>query len=380
MFSPPAPRSALAVCALLTLAASPLSGCNRSANAGHDAHPSTAEHNAAAQSAAEAVAADPKLAASLAIDDRMLIGAPISHGTITLFPVIDRTVPDRPKGDFDLLSDALKGETFEVQELDSSGSVPNLIVKNTGKKPVLLVAGDVVQGGKQDRVIVADVVVDPGGQAVNIAVNCVESGRWQAGATGTKFGYGGRGEASLKRTLQVERDQGRTWEKVAALNAGKARKMVQKGLDRDAADLAPSSGTYMASLENAGVKKEVEPAVRGLVDGLSKQDHVVGVVLALGDKVTTAEIYGHPTLFERSRDDLVRSFVMDALSQEATSPAEPPPPATAATFLRDAIAARSVSEQAAGAAVQEEFDGAETRAFKTTSKNGELLHFNVYAK
>ena len=376
---------------LLAAGALAIAGCGRFANAGQDAASSNgstatardARADASAEAAAKAVSraqGDPGLLASLAIDAHLSVGVPISHGVVTLFPVIDTKIPDRPEGDFDLLADALKGETFEVQELDTSGTVPTLKVKNTGVKPVLLVAGDVVQGGKQDRVLVADVLVEPGGNLVDIAVNCVESGRWRAGEAGTKFGYGGRGEATLKRTLQVEKSQGRTWETVAALNAGKAKKMLDRGLASDAAELAPSSGTYMASLENPAVKEQVDPAVRALVAGLEKQDHVVGVVVALGDSVTTAEIFGHPALFDRSRDDLVRSFVLDAVSQDIAPAQTPPKAVAAATFLKDAIASRAVGEQAAGSAVQEELDGASTRSFKTKGKDGELLHFNAYAK
>ena len=104
------------------------------------------------------------------------------------------------------------------------------------------------------------------------------------------------------------------------------------------------------------------------------------VVVALGDSVTTAEIFGHPALFDRSRDDLVRSFVLDAVSQDIAPAQTPPKAVAAATFLKDAIASRAVGEQAAGSAVQEELDGASTRSFKTKGKDGELLHFNAYAK
>ncbi len=63
---------------------------------------------------------------------------------------------------------------------------------------ILLMAGEVVKGGKQDRVIVADTILRPH-QMLDVAVNCVEAGRWNAGSKGVSFGYGGKGEAKLKR-------------------------------------------------------------------------------------------------------------------------------------------------------------------------------------
>ena len=83
--------------------------------------------------------------------------------------------------------------------------MPQLTVVNTGQKPVLLAVGDVVEGGRQDRVIVSDAVIPPTNRPVTVAVNCVEQGRWTQGAEGVAFSYGGRGESGLKKSCKSTR-------------------------------------------------------------------------------------------------------------------------------------------------------------------------------
>ncbi len=314
--------------------------------------------------------------ASLAVDDRLLIAAPVTQGLVTLYPVVDTKTPTRPEGAYTLLRDGLAEKTFTVQESDG-GTVPALLVKNTGAKPVLLVAGDVVKGGKQDRVITSDVVVQPG-QTMDVAVNCVEHGRWSAGKTGHSFGYGGRGEGSLKKVVQVAKDQSATWSEVATSNGRKAAVIRQKG-DTEAADkLAPSTGTYIASLENKAVQDEVGPASAALIESLKERAGVVGVVVALGDSITTAELFGHPALFDRSREDLVRSFVLDGVGADAQGTA--PVATEAAAFLRDALQASLVSQAEQGEALKGERESDQAASFETTTKTGERIHFNAYAK
>jgi len=282
--------------------------------------------------------------------------------------------PERPKGDFQLLPEALEAKTLTVSEQDASGSVPTLKVTNKGSKPVLLVAGDVVQGGKQDRILVADVVVPAGADGLDIAVNCVEHGRWQQGDTGVRFGYGGRGEAGLKKVVQTAKNQSRTWDAVATLNARKGEATKAVG------ELSPSTGTYMASLRSDSVRKRVEPAVKELTEGLDGVQDVVGVVLSVGGEIVSAELFGHPNLFAKSREDLVRSFVLDAVSGDASEASPPPAVSVATGFLKDAMEGRSVSEEAAGAATKQEKEGRRSRGFELKDADGKMLHLNVYAE
>ena len=80
-------------------------------------------------------------------------------------------------------------EGFTIEELSASGSVPALQAKNATNFDVLLIAGQLVQGGKQNRGINADMLVGAG-QSAKIPVTCVEQGRW-SGTPRSRFGHAG---------------------------------------------------------------------------------------------------------------------------------------------------------------------------------------------
>jgi len=59
-------------------------------------------------------------------------------------------------------------------------SVNQLVLINRSKRPLLLLAGELVSGGKQDRVIGKDRIVPVGAPPLPLDVFCVEHGRWTA--------------------------------------------------------------------------------------------------------------------------------------------------------------------------------------------------------
>lgn len=338
-------------------------GTQLAARAGNTAH-----------SAAQAATAQaPEGGAPASLDPRYTVLAPVVHKGVALYGVRDTKAPQSKSGDYVLLADALSNGDFEVLETDASGDVPTLMVHNTGTKSVLLTAGDVVAGGKQDRVIVADVVVEPSQEPVPIAVNCVEQGRWKQGQTGLQFAYAGRGEFDLKRTLQKDKSQGATWEKVAQLNASKGANLGA------GADLAPESGTYMASLKAGPVVDMAKDRTQTLLGALPEHADVVGVIVAVDGKLVGAELYGHPRLFEKSREAVVRSVVLDGISQQASD--APAPPATeAAAFLADAMTGNETATEVDGKARKSSREGLQSLGYITEDESGEVLHLNVYTK
>src|SRR5690242_8314817 len=64
--------------------------------------------------------------------------------------------------------------------IHDGAQVNQLMLVNNSKRPLLLLAGEVVSGGKQDRVIGKDRIVPAESDPIDLSVFCVEHGRWVA--------------------------------------------------------------------------------------------------------------------------------------------------------------------------------------------------------
>ena len=99
--------------------------------------------------------------------------------------------------------------------------VNRLVLVNNSKRPLLLLAGEIVTGGKQDRVIGKDRIVPAESDPVDLSVFCVEPGRWVAANGKNEFGntaggvIGGIVAAPTVRSKAMgAKDQQQVWDSV----------------------------------------------------------------------------------------------------------------------------------------------------------------------
>ena len=96
------------------------------------------------------------------------------------------------------LQEALAKGSVQVIE---TGRVNELQIENTGAEQVFIQAGDIVKGGKQDRVLTVSFLLPAKSGRVPIASFCVEQGRWSARGKEdlAKFSSAQRGDAVAVR-------------------------------------------------------------------------------------------------------------------------------------------------------------------------------------
>src|SRR5262245_14646124 len=155
--------------------------------------------------------------------------APISHGDLTIFPVV--TGKGHDTSEFITLDEGIRsGEVVvtEVGNLHSSmrrrnpvvqpnrgAEVNRLVLVNNSKHPLILLAGEVVTGGKQDRVVAKDRIVPSESDPVDLSVFCVEHGRWIE--TSGKFDTHASVmlQPSVRMKAMAEKDQQQVWDEVS---------------------------------------------------------------------------------------------------------------------------------------------------------------------
>jgi hypothetical protein len=266
---------------------------------------------------------------------------PISYENLTVFPVVGPSAYDTSA--FLTLEDGLsRGEVIvqeqssetmvrdrdgvrpAVQSYGAGPSVNQLVLINRSKRPLLLLAGELVSGGKQDRVIAKDRIVPVGSAPLPLNVFCVEHGRWSAGSQFTEAKT--IVHPSVREQAAVNQRQGDVWASVTAgsvaprPSAAPAAQVSQDALaatiDSEATTQSYNKiyGSRRVSASVDGMVDEVQRRFRKETAGL-KGERVVGVVIAYGGEVAWSDIFASGELFDQYWSKLLRSYAVEAVAR-----------------------------------------------------------------
>jgi ARG/rhodanese/phosphatase superfamily protein len=262
-----------------------------------------------------------------ALSERTSLLAPIQVESLTLTPIV-ALLPaaaggkDDGKDNLLVLDEAMATKQVKIQEI-ADGSVNGLTFVNKADRPVFVMAGEVIIGGKQDRIIGRNTVI-PAKTTQEVPVFCVEHGRWDGNTkeftTAKALAHGRlRGQASYAAQQDV-------WNEVAAKN--KVRKTQS------------ASDTYrkVAQQQSDGTLSSMEKQVDAALARIPAADRarMVGYAVALNGNVATVDMFGSPALFKKLETKLVRSYLTEAVDVAAQKTIKPPSPADVKSFMADA--------------------------------------------
>lgn len=350
------------------------------------------------------------VAGMVAIDRRQALAAeiggasgykvlePIRHGNLTVFPVV--TGKSYSTGEFMTLDEGLRSGDVVVTEAGSvqglvrrhpmpavrydGAQVNRLVLVNNSKRPLLLLAGEIVTGGKQDRVIGKDRIIPAESDPVDLGVFCVEPGRWVAtsehfGASEAMYGSatGGRTHApmammaqpSVRAKAMGDKDQGEVWAEV------RKQKDAVVGGAMAGVPAAPAeverTDSYARLMENQEVKRQVDAVARPIEENYQslirqlRDRNAVGVVVAVNGRIIWADIFASTDLLQKYWPKLVRSYASEAVVTRAKDVDVSVNRAQA--FLEDMEGRRETIESEPGVYRHTEVNGDGFKAFALTS-------------
>src|SRR5712692_6522813 len=150
---------------------------------------------------------------------------PIQYENLIIFPVVSSqsahtavfaTLDDAlgageaivTEGGVNVIRRSRDGRPVAIPQ-QQGASVNPLVLINRGTKPLVLLAGEMVSGGKQDRIISKDRIVPPGAEPIPLDVFCVEQSRWSSGA---QFSAGKlMVHPSVREKAAVDKEQTKVW-------------------------------------------------------------------------------------------------------------------------------------------------------------------------
>jgi hypothetical protein len=282
---------------------------------------------------------------------------PIRHGNLTVFPVVASKT--YPTSEFLTLDEGLRSGEVVVTEAGSvqglirrhpmapavrhdAAEVNRLVLVNNSKRPLLLLAGEIVTGGKQDRVIGKDRIVPSESDPVDLSVFCVEPGRWIAtsehfntsaatyGVANGKAVHGAvpapppttmMAQPSVRAKAMGDKDQNEVWAEVRKQTSSEVVE-VQASAPTVATELSTTS-SYAKVMENDEVKKQVDAVAKPIEESYHsliaqlRDRHAVGVVVAVNGRIIWADVFASTDLLEKYWPKLVRSYASEAVVTRA---------------------------------------------------------------
>jgi hypothetical protein len=329
--------------------------------------------------------------------DELKVSGPIVHDNLAIYLLHGVAA----RGSVPLtLQEALVAGAVKVEE---TGSVNALTLENVGNNEVFVQAGDIVKGGRQDRVLSVDLLVPPRSGRVSIAAFCVEAARWSARGDedARQFSSATTTMPSPEAKLAMQAYATASAPPVTATGPAKiatrsadtsapsqqevwaAVKRTQDRLARSvgasvAASASPSS--LQLSLENEKLKQAQAAYMTALADAGEAAGDVVGYVFAINGKINGGDVYASNSLFRKMWRKQLAANVTEAISKKDAAGAAPPPVKDVETLLA-AAEAGTKSERAIDANVRlATLVGDAVLYAETRRTDGSWVHRNYLAK
>jgi len=299
---------------------------------------------------------------------------PVTKGNLSIFPIVGG--PEGSTTHLLTLDEGVRAGLVVVAEegslqglirpgttipRNSRAEVNRLVLVNNSDRPLLLLAGEVVTGGKQDRVIALDRIVPPKSGPMDLSVFCVEHGRWVGSSEHFGSMKSQMAQPSVRLPAMAEHSQQGVWDRVESAVGGMAAAAPQ------ASPSLHATTSYAKAMQNPEVEKTVG-SIANDYDGLLRELRKVGakgVVVAINGRITWADVFASTDLLEKYWQKLIRSYAADSLTTvSARGQADQK---SAQLFLDQLQGTREVTETEPGLFRRSEISGDGYKVFALTS-------------
>lgn len=227
-----------------------------------------------------------------------------------------------------------------------------LRINNNSEKSIYISSGEIIAGGRQDRMITRDTILVPTHKDQYVPTMCVEEGRWSDKEK--KFGYGNFANEHLRKVLDSTRNQVSIWQEID--------RQLDKGNFRNKGNTL----SYLSRNEDKKYVQFNDEYFNFFRDKFRNTDStIVGFVCVSGDKVIGSDIFANPQLFYSQLEPLLRGYIDEAIIFGApVNLPDPPVKKYMDKLLKDE-------------ASQEDFTRKNGKIFR---QNGRVIHVNTFLK
>lgn len=218
-----------------------------------------------------------------------------------------RIIPIRPKQGYGdplphviSLSQAMKQGIAVVSERGSASTenVHYLRINNHSDQTIYISAGEIVSGGRQDRMLAQDTLLVPNGRDQYVSAMCVEELRWSEKEK--KFEYQGFANPNLRKVLDESKNQVLIWREIS------------KQLEEN--KIPNKSLSYLSRVTDKRMIHSNDEYYQYFREKFKSTDStILGIVCMSGDKVIGSDIYANTGLFYNQLDPLLKGYCDQAV-------------------------------------------------------------------
>ena len=231
---------------------------------------------------------------NLSFDYELL--TPQIHENMAIIPM--KTTPNY-KLDIITLKKALELGLGEIKECDQS-TVNTLIVKNDAVTPLILIDGEEVVGGDQNRLVNSTILVAPKSE-MKIPVSCTERGRW---AYKNEFK-----DSDYIANYETRR---------AKMSASRLNKSVQGTVWQSIDCLEDTVGHNSSTSAMAESYENLKMDHNEFINAFSIEDNQNGVVIIINGEIKGFELLLNSEIYKEFHEKILKSYLIDAKNENTT--------------------------------------------------------------
>lgn len=264
------------------------------------------------------------------------------------------------------LDEALEQKKFIIHETQS---VNQLTMENLSASDVLILSGDILKGGQQDRIAQHDMFVPARSGKIPLPAFCVErtAPRWmrakQAGDENFSKNPDIVASNSLRLYNRYYMSQAKVWSEVTNLQKSLSHNVKAQTQSKE------SDSSLALSLQVKEVQAAVDKYVAKLQPAVTDKKDVIGYAFALNGKMVTGDVFGSNALFLRVWPKLLRASAVEAVAEMPKDKKFTTLDVAAArSFLNDAEQGKATSKDVLKDIRQRTHEGAKSVLFETVDQ------------
>ncbi len=188
-----------------------------------------------------------------------------------------------------------------------------LYITNHSQDTIFVMAGEVLKGGRQDRVIAQDMIIPPSNNKMELPVFCAEKDRWYyRSKSGKDFDqYFAVSSLKVRKAVSELSDQAAVWDAIADIQLTNNIDSQTKAYS----DLMASMGFNQEQEEYmAYFTKSLEDKMSATKGQNNANEKIVGVIVATGGNIIGCDIFATHDLFVQQYEGLLHSYTTDAIT------------------------------------------------------------------